>query len=504
MNKKTNTVGKQILDIITSGMYSNAMMVLREYVQNAADAIDCAISNKLISQESSRIDINIDGESRTITISDNGAGVSSENVGHILNSIGISSKTNGNCRGFRGIGRLGGLGYCDKVVFETRSLKSEPITVAEWDSNILRNECRNINDETDLIDVLNKIVKGSKREAILNDHPHFFKVKMINIHRFHKDELMNLKDIYNYLSQVSPVPYDNNVFSFSNEITNNLCMIDGFRSYNIYLNGNKIFKPHRNSFAISGQTQDLITGLHFFDIKGRNSNCIGRGWFAKSSFKASLLQSDKMRGIRLRQGNIEVGDEYLLSDFYSERRFSTWHIGEIHFNYNLRLNARRDGFEQSDEYECFLEQCTLLCRHLSTLCRNASKIRSKQFILQKTLENVEKSIETATFTGNKTRRNAIQTAQSLLKSTNNQKNKDELRTSKIANLWNKINRLENDSLSLSGLLDGRILRNIDQKILIEDITTHIIDNYDVYKSPVELVKAIVTPYLRKDIDLKRL
>ena len=33
-------VGSKILDVITTGMYSNPYMALREYIQNAADAID--------------------------------------------------------------------------------------------------------------------------------------------------------------------------------------------------------------------------------------------------------------------------------------------------------------------------------------------------------------------------------------------------------------------------------------------------------------------------------
>jgi hypothetical protein len=48
------------------------------------------------------------------------------------------------------------------------------------------------------------------------------------------------------------------------------------------------------------------------------------------------------------------------------------------------------------------------------------------------------------------------------------------------------------------------LRGTDQKELFQDITTKIIDNYDVQKSPFNLVKAIVTPYLRRDIILRRL
>jgi hypothetical protein len=502
MNKTTVTAGKQILDIITSGMYSNAMMVLREYVQNAADAIDNAVLNNIINYESARIDININGESRTICITDNGSGVSQDNVAHILNSIGVSSKSIGNNRGFRGIGRLGGLGYCDQVVFETRNMNSNHVSIAVWDAKILRNECRNSSDKIDLFDVISKVVKCSKREILDDDPKHFFRVKMVNVHKFHKDDLMNNQVIKDYLSQVAPVPYDNDSFSFYKDINSYLSFIDGYRIYNIYINGDKIFKPHSDSFFISGQNRDKIIGIQLFEIKGRDGACIGRGWFAQSGFKASLLQTDRMRGIRLRQGNIEVGDEYFLADYFSERRFSTWHIGEIHFNYKLRLNARRDGFEQSSDFECFLEQGILLCKHLSNLCRNASKIRSKQFTTQKILEDAENSIDEATFTVAQARKEAIRKAQKLLKTSLKIDGAHELQNRRIATIRNKIDKLESNILSLPSLLDGRILRGIDQKELVEEITARIIEVYNRHDSSIKLVKAIVAPYLRKDVDLK--
>ena len=67
-----------------------------------------------------------------------------------------------------------------------------------------------------------------------------------------------------------------------------------------------------------------------------------------------------MRGIRVRHGNIEVGDERFLDHIYSEKRFATWHIGEIHLNHNIKPNARRDGFEESRDYERFLERTTII------------------------------------------------------------------------------------------------------------------------------------------------
>ena len=37
------TVGKNILDNLTTGMYSDSKVIFREYIQNACDQIDLAI-----------------------------------------------------------------------------------------------------------------------------------------------------------------------------------------------------------------------------------------------------------------------------------------------------------------------------------------------------------------------------------------------------------------------------------------------------------------------------
>ena len=318
---------------------------------------------------------------------------------------------------------------------------------------------------------------------------------------------MCVDKIRDYLAQVTPVPFDKSFFSFAKEIEIELSSMNGYRDYHVYVNGEKVFKPHKDLFAISGQNTDKVIGLHHFDIKGQKGNCIGRGWFAKCAFKASLIEKERMRGIRVRQGNVEVGDEYFLADLFTERRFSTWHIGEIHFNYSLKLNARRDGFEQSPDYECFIEQGVLLCRHLSNLCRNASKERSKEISVQKAFSSIEENIEFATFAGNDNRKKAMNNARTLLEKTSDCKYKSPLGSTqqkKINGLFDRLRRLENNSLTLSSLLDGRVLRGMDQKELIEEIANRIMDNYADNKSPSQLVKAIVQPYIRKDVNLKEL
>lgn len=48
------SIGKFTLESLTTGMYSDARIVFREYIQNAVDALEEAINNKIT--ESSSLD----------------------------------------------------------------------------------------------------------------------------------------------------------------------------------------------------------------------------------------------------------------------------------------------------------------------------------------------------------------------------------------------------------------------------------------------------------------
>ena len=117
--EKEPIAGKYLFEILTSGMYANPLHIFREYIQNSADSIDEAVEEKILAQHDGEIHIIIDSEKETIVIYDNGMGIKSSEAKGTLLSIGNSGKGGTKRRGFRGIGRLGGLAYARTVVFET-------------------------------------------------------------------------------------------------------------------------------------------------------------------------------------------------------------------------------------------------------------------------------------------------------------------------------------------------------------------------------------------------
>ena len=49
MEKYKGTIGANILDSLTTGMYSDSKVIFREYIQNSCDSIDVAIQEGILS-----------------------------------------------------------------------------------------------------------------------------------------------------------------------------------------------------------------------------------------------------------------------------------------------------------------------------------------------------------------------------------------------------------------------------------------------------------------------
>ena len=388
--EKHPIVGRQLFDVITSGMYDNPLMIFREYVQNAVDSIDLGIEQGSVLLEKAQILIQLHGHDRSITIQDNGLGLSNTDAHIILRTLGCSPKEGTNQRGFRGIGRLGGLAYCDELIFETRSSQKEQVAVVTWDRIAFRNLTSETGRYVSLLETIEKVSKASLRPADEEEPANFFRVTLKNVQRFHSDVLMNFKVVNDYLAQVAPVFYDHERLLFAPLIEEYFSKTSDYRCYKITVNGRQVKRPYADTLQISTNTIETINDIEFFSFSGANNEPIALGWYAKTNFVASLPIGLNSRGIRVRQGNIEIGDEHFLDDTFTERRFASWQIGEIHIlNNRLKPNARRDGFEQSPDFERFLEQVSLLGRRLSSMCRNSSNERIAKVRVESTLQKVE-------------------------------------------------------------------------------------------------------------------
>lgn len=143
---------KQLLQLMIHSLYSNKEIFLRELVSNASDACDKlrfeAIANpQLLEEDSSlRIRVSFDPELKIITISDNGIGMSEEEVINNLGTIARSgtkeffSKLTGDQQkdtqliGQFGVGFYSSFIVADEVIVRTRRAGLAADQAVEWQS----------------------------------------------------------------------------------------------------------------------------------------------------------------------------------------------------------------------------------------------------------------------------------------------------------------------------------------------------------------------------------
>lgn len=336
--------GMYLLENLTSGMYNEPLAIFREYIQNAVDSID--ISKKKGKSTLTKVDIELDPVERRIVIRDNGLGISSRNAEQILGSIGSSDKTGRNLRGFRGIGRLGGIAFSDKAIFRTKGDGEMTASCQEWDCKKLRSILADPNSASLSLENLFSSITTFSHDSSKH-RGGLFEVTLVGVNSF-RNYIFDLERVRNYLSQVAPVPFDNESFSFSHEINSFLKdRISNYGQYKIMLNGMPVLKPYRNDLKITKESKaDHVKGMKTFQITADGIDTLAFGWYGeRENLLGSIRKGEACSGIRVRVGNILLGDSHLLDKCFREDRFNGYLIGEIHIvSAKLIPNSRRDDF----------------------------------------------------------------------------------------------------------------------------------------------------------------
>jgi len=346
--------GIYLLENLTSGMYNNPLDIYREYIQNAVDSID--VSKNGINKEL-EVKIIVDPIARKIVIHDNAEGLKSFIAENILSSIGNSEKSGSTFRGFRGIGRLGGIAFCDKAIFKTKA-RNEPIeSIQVWDCKGLREKLTlNRNRTSSLNKVFSQITQFSQNNICDLDSS-YFEVILENVSSF-RDYILDIAKIRRYLQQVAPLPFDPKLFNYAELIENKLSEhLEHYGSYKITLNGEQLYKPYRDFVRITKGGNDRVVNVDFVPIE-RNGSVIAFAWIGKrEKMLGSIVRGDDSSGLRLRVGNICIGNEHLLDNCFREPRFNSYIIGEVHsVSKDLIPNSRRDDLVDTPHKNIFFNE----------------------------------------------------------------------------------------------------------------------------------------------------
>lgn len=146
--KEFKSESKRLLDLMINSIYTNKDIFLRELISNASDALDKLYYRSLtddkvtVNKEDLEINLSFDKDNRTITITDNGCGMTKEelesNLGTIAKSGSLAFKENmskeekTNIIGQFGVGFYSAFMVSDKITVTTKSIDSEDAYV--WES----------------------------------------------------------------------------------------------------------------------------------------------------------------------------------------------------------------------------------------------------------------------------------------------------------------------------------------------------------------------------------
>lgn len=147
--KQFKSESKKLMDMMINSIYTHKEIFLREIISNSSDAIDKLYFRSLtdnsigIKPDEFAINISLDKDNRTITVSDNGCGMTKEELDSNLGTIAKSGSSafkqenketdeNVSIIGQFGVGFYSAFMVSDKVTVRTRSIDSD--SGYEWQS----------------------------------------------------------------------------------------------------------------------------------------------------------------------------------------------------------------------------------------------------------------------------------------------------------------------------------------------------------------------------------
>lgn len=353
-------MGLRLLETLTSALYDDPIILFREYVQNSVDAYNLSIENdptKAFDEFS--VSISVDHELSSITIEDNGYGVPEEDFYQKMTDIGLSDKTASPDQiGFRGIGRLSAMPFCDKLTFINKPMGLNKCLVFTWDGSRFHELLRQ-DSELELNSTIDNLITQKEENYNGNIKDHFFRVI---IEKYNKEisELVSQEDFKDRLKMLLPLKYDPE-FTYQNSIRKKYSEymnepLDKF-SFIVKLNGEILYKPYKDYHI-------LESGIYYWELKYRSSKKgipgekIGLLWF---TFKRKMEANpkDEPYGILLRSKNMLMGNNNALADAIvrskSDEYVTTYReltqtlrgvYGEMLIHSpRLKDNARRDWFK---------------------------------------------------------------------------------------------------------------------------------------------------------------
>ena len=380
-------LGVHLLETITLGMYSEPLHCVREYIQNAFDSIRAARRQGLLGPEDGSIDVTIDPHTKSLRVRDDGTGLSPEEAIVRLVDIGYSDKADtadaaAANAGFRGIGRMAGISYCGRLVFETSDGGDRACAVT-FDAQAINRLTRPGQAPTTIADAVDRNCTLEERTSDSNT-----RFLQVSLEQVNNPALLDVDALSSYLEQTAPVRQDPTTWKFQAKIrslADSAGHPESLDTVSICIRGadgailREVYRPFKDSFATRdgrGQARRRVDVTDVIALP-RNGEYQGWwGWLAQHPRRGALADVP-FGGLHVRMHNIAIGDHSLVQALWTTRPLALWCFGEVHVvDPALVPNSQRDDFEPSDALSRLHAQLADEMRRIEKDIRDESKDRN--------------------------------------------------------------------------------------------------------------------------------
>ena len=295
-------IGGRLLANLAKGIYSPAN-VLREYVQNAADAYTSVSPPP----QSAKIVIQINPDKKSISVTDYGIGMDEKEL-RKAQQIALSPKTGGAFTGFRGIGIWAGFEACNTLEIRTKKSGSRRRARLVIDFASILKEASFENKP--IMEVLEGRLKMYVEDVATNEEVNesYTEVTLESIREAHK-QLLDAAEVGKIISQTLPCRADQNYRHQQFLEDDFYSEVQGYQEYQIMLGTDEVFKSFPTDGMLDPERKILCAD---------DGTEVARAWWCAASERAPTLKGNEYRGFSLRVKNFAVGPHSIYDDQRSD------------------------------------------------------------------------------------------------------------------------------------------------------------------------------------------
>lgn len=402
--------------ILSEDLYPRKLEIIREYVQNASDALDEFISVADYLEDRSDPQMKISIQGRSLLIFDNGIGMDAEEVVK-LKRIAYSEKKMGEEAGYKGIGRLAGIAVADKLKISSTSYGDPRLHHFEFRARDMRQEIsekKRAGIQEAATQVINRHTTIDWTD--IDPEEHYTLVELRDI-RESFDELLDPNQLRDYISDIGPVdfgPADH--FEFGPNISQRL--FDNVPDYSpktVYLSGpgfdrQRIYKPYTNAMGVAApdfiginnpQNPAELLAYCWYAAKGQTilgkTRPVGRIFAVEGE---SARQKSRLAGMAYKLFGFTIGDRTLPQRtlWATTVQRALWFTGEIHIiDKTITPTTDRSNFVENDSRVRFYQAAEQIPRRLNREAQQISddrKTHDDSQKLKKKFETYQKKLNT--------------------------------------------------------------------------------------------------------------